>query len=155
MEKTEVINFSEASMRSARRFVKRQRRAAMLGKTVFFSRRIVGDIAYACLPGLLTLGVSGCAFIEKTNSDGAVTRSLVIATPVVLVEPNSPGSPRAVKATGVGLFAGDSSMMLGYYKTSKLYLDDTCRLVLMPEHESEIEKFRRLNTTLNALCVMQ
>ena len=97
---------------------------------------------------------SACALVEKVGADGAIERSIGFLSPVAVVG-GSPGAPRAVRVSAVGLGVGQDSAVLGLYDVSAVRLDPECRIVVMPKNGVDLENFRRfLNETPN-LCVVK
>jgi hypothetical protein len=86
---------------------------------------------------------SACALVEKVGADGAIERSVAFLSPVAVVG-GSPGAPRAVRVSAVGLGVGPDSAVLGAYEMSVVHLDPECRIVVMPARDVQLENFRRL-----------
>src|SRR5271166_1739482 len=67
---------------------------------------------WAALGCLLGMATTGCAVVEEIHSDGATSRSLAFAAPVVVnPDPNNQGS--VVKVTGLGFLVSNNSATLG------------------------------------------
>jgi hypothetical protein len=67
----------------------------------------------------------------------------------------SPGAPRAVRVSAVGLGVGQDSAVLGTYEMSVVHLDPECRIVVMPARDVQLENFRRLLEQTPNVCVVR
>jgi hypothetical protein len=97
---------------------------------------------------------SACALVEKVGADGAIERSVAFLSPVAVVG-GSPGAPRAVRVSAVGLGVGPDSAVLGAYEMSVVHLDPECRIVVMPARDVQLENFRRLLEQTPNVCVVR
>jgi hypothetical protein len=107
------------------------------------ARRSLLPAARLMLGFLVASMTSACALVEKVGADGAIERSIAFLSPVAVVG-GSPGAPRAVRVSAVGLGVGPDSAVLGAYEMSVVHLDPECRIVVMPARDVQLENFRRL-----------
>lgn len=93
----------------------------------------------------LTVALSGCAFIERINSDGATERSVALAAPLIAsLAPT--GESSVVRIVGLGFSVANNTATLGLFDETVAALGPDCRVVLIggEEQSARIGAARRL-----------
>jgi hypothetical protein len=94
---------------------------------------------------------SGCAVIEETRSDGNPSTRRTITLGPALVPPES-ATDHVVKVTGVGIALAPNQAMLGYFKTSEIKIDPSCKIVLIENTDEQLKRFADLIHERAKLC---
>jgi len=106
---------------------------------------------WAAILGATALLLSGCAYVEQTDSNGLTKRTIALVSPINIIEAND-GLARVVRVTGIGAGAGSGTFGLGYYRTSLIQLDPACRVVLIDNTAGELQNFKNLTGNPASIC---
>jgi hypothetical protein len=116
----------------------------------FSSSSLNRGVVRASIGCLLGLTASGCAYVEETQRDGTVSRSVV---PFPLIQSSSPANQGSVvKATGMGLAILNGTTTLGWFDASTVALDPSCRIVLVGNTDEQLRKFVELTGGAREVC---
>lgn len=105
-------------------------------------------LTISCALGLLS---SGCAVIEEIGSDGSMRREIALAA-LVNVVPALSEQSRVVRISGVGVASSPDAVTFGYFDSSAIALEPTCRIVLIGSTPEQLNYFVNLVRNTQGIC---